>query len=93
MRWKMVAAVLPLALTGCGLCLRGQPGCQPPLGGWQDVATPVYEPPPPPYFPQMPVSDFQLPHIDIDPSPMVTGTLGCPFIPLPGTNVCVVPMP
>jgi hypothetical protein len=35
--------------------------------------------------------DNQMPRLNLDPSPMVTGPRGCPGIPLPGTNDCLLP--
>lgn len=64
-----------------------------PCGG---QTMPVYEPPPPPYFPQVPVSIPEAAHIRVDPTGQFDGSApgsNCPFIPLPGTNYCVVPMP
>ena len=62
-----------------------------PCGG---RAMPIYEPD---YgamrAPQIEQSnyDIRLPHIDPDPSPMVTAPRGCPGIPLPGTYDCLLP--
>lgn len=53
----------------------------------------VFEPEPLPQFAPVPQQSEFRPDLEIDPPPMVPGTHGCPFVPLPGTNVCIVPMP
>jgi hypothetical protein len=55
---------------------------------------PVYEPDPPPRVDPLigqRGQDIQMPHIDLDPSPVMPGIHGCPGIMLAGTNACVLP--
>lgn len=90
----MIAAALPLALAGCGICLRGTPGCQPPLAGWQDAPAQAYEPDLAPVnAPQLPAWNPEPVHIPLDASGQFDGSRGngCPGIPLPGSPYCIVP--
>ena len=93
--WVCAAALL---LSGCGFPpLHDNCPGQFPCGG---QAMPVFEPDPPPQFPQIhtwspepapimpPNYPAQFNGMPLDGSPQ--GRTGCPGIPLPGSNYCVV---